>query len=371
MCFMKRLGTEEIVKRFCEKNGDKYDYSKVEYVNARTKVCVVCREHGEFWVKPGDHLRGVGCPECNKKRLKNGSRRFTKGDFIKKAKELHGDKYDYSKVEYIDCRTKVCIICPEHGEFWQTPVSHLHTGGCQKCSHRYMDTEYFIEKAKSFYGEKYNYEKTEYVNEKTPVCVVCQKHGEFFVNPHDFLSGHGCKKCGEEQRSEKRKYDTEMFICKSKCVHGDKYDYSKVNYIDSKTKVCIVCPEHGEFWQTPAGHLLGYGCPICNESHLEKETNKILIEKKIRFERYKRFNWLGLQSLDFYLSEIKVGIECQGIQHFNEVQHFGGNEGLTECKKRDEKKFEKCKENGVEIFYINYDDDVNKKIEELILEYGL
>ena len=363
---MRKLDTPEIIKRFCNANGDKYDYSKVEYVNARTKVCIICPEHGEFWVLPGDHLRGVGCPECNRIRLRNGSRRFSKETFIKVAREKHGDKYDYSKVEYVDCRTKVCIICPEHGEFWQTPLSHLHTSGCPKCSKRYMDKEYFIERAEEVYGKKYDYSKLDYVNEKTKVCIICPEHGEFLVNPRDFLSGHGCSRCAYELSAKKRAKTTEQFIEDAKKVHGSKYDYSKVDYINNESKVCIICPEHGEFWQTPAGHLQGYGCPICNESHLEKNVKNLLLENGIKFEQYKRFNWLGLQSLDFYLPEYNTAIECQGIQHFEEVEHFGGSKGLEENKRRDRRKYQLCRENGVNIFYVNYNDDVDEKIKEFI-----
>ena len=364
---MKKLTTEEVIKRFIEKNGNKYDYSKVNYINARTKVCIICPEHGEFWQKVEDHFRGVGCPECNKKRLKNGARRFTKEEFIQKAKEIHNDKYDYSKIKYKDCRTKICIICPEHGEFWQTPLSHLHTRGCPKCSKRYMDTEYFIEKAKELYGDKYDYSKVEYVNNHTKVCIICPEHGEFYVNTKDFLNGHGRPECGLKSRSDKIKGNTITFIEKARKIHGNKYDYSKVDYKRGNEKVCIICPEHGEFWQRPTGHLQGYGCPCCNESHIEREVNKLLLERNVKFERYKRFNWLGLQSLDFYLPEYNIAIECQGIQHFEEVQYFGGEKGLKENKKRDKKKYDLCKEHGVVIFYVNYKENVSEKIKELFI----
>ena len=100
-------------------HGDKYDYSKVEYVKAKEKVCIICQEHGEFWQTPNNHLRGEGCPFCY------GSKKLTTEEFISKAKQIHGNKYDYSNVNYVNKYTKVCIICPEHGEFWQKPSNHL------------------------------------------------------------------------------------------------------------------------------------------------------------------------------------------------------------------------------------------------------
>ena len=126
----KRLTTEEFVERAKKIHGDKYDYSKVEYINNSTEVCIICSKHGEFWQKPEKHLRGHGCAKCCKTGIKSNT-----NDFIEKAKIVHGDKYDYSKVEYVNNHTKVCIICPIHGEFWQTPNSHLNGNGCFDCSY--------------------------------------------------------------------------------------------------------------------------------------------------------------------------------------------------------------------------------------------
>ena len=149
----KKSNTKEFIEKAKEVHGDKYDYSKVEYIDANTKVCIVCPIHGEFWQKPSNHLQGKGCLVCAQRR-----NTITKEEFIKKAREVHGDKYDYSKVEYITSTTKVCIICPKHGEFWQTPCSHLQGCGCNKC--RSLATEEFIEKARKVYGDKYDYSKT-------------------------------------------------------------------------------------------------------------------------------------------------------------------------------------------------------------------
>jgi superfamily II DNA or RNA helicase len=189
------------------------------------------------------------------------SRKLTTEEFIKRAKEVHGDKYDYSKVEYKSAKEKVCIICPLHGEFWQIPSNHLHGYGCPKCSGKNRTTEDFIAEARKIHGDKYDYSKVEYVNTKTKVCIICPEHGEFWQNPCDHLIGKGCPKCSGVNKS-----NTEEFVKKAKEIHGDKYDYSKVFYINNKTKVCIICTEHGEFWQTPINHLNGQGCPICCES---------------------------------------------------------------------------------------------------------
>lgn len=196
-------------------------------------------------------------------------------EFITKAKKVHGDKYNYEKVDYINMSTKVCIICPEHGEFWQTPKAHLKYG-CKKCGRLICaaktshNTDFFIEKAKNVHGNKYDYSKVDYKNAYTKICIICPEHGEFFQTPHDHLKGAGCPKCGEVKKRNAKKLSTKEFIEKARKIHGNKYDYSKTEYVNTSTPVCIICPEHGEFWQTPNCHLRKQGCPQCG-----KEKNSV------------------------------------------------------------------------------------------------
>ena len=278
------------------------------------------------------------------------AKKLTQEDFIERAKQVHGNKYDYSKIKYINFRTKVCIICPEHGEFWQRPMHHLFNHGCPKCSGKEKLTqENFIEKARKIHGDKYDYSKVNYIGNKTKVCIICPKHGEFWQRPNDHLNGKGCSIC-----AGKIKKTTEQFIEESKKNHGDKYDYSKVDYINGITKVCIICPEHGEFWQTPNDHLDGHGCPKCNKSSLEKEVEMLLGSKHIIFEQQKRFDWLGRQSLDFYLPEYNIAIECQGEQHYKPIKHFGGIKTYNYTIKRDEKKKLLCEKNNIILLYYTH-----------------
>lgn len=142
----------------------------------------------------------------------------------------------------------------------------------------------------------------------------------------------------------------------AKEVHkADNYDYSKSEYINAKTNVCIICPIHGEFWQSPHYHLKGCGCPHCNESKLEKEIREFLISKNIKFESQKTFDWLkfkkqGILKYDFYLPEHKIAIECQGIQHFKNVDYFN-KDGLNKIQKRDKVKFNLSIKNGIKLLY--------------------
>jgi very-short-patch-repair endonuclease len=280
-------------------------------------------------------------------------------DFIEKAKQVHGDRYDYSKVEYKGCKEKVCIICPVHGEFLQVARIHLMGCGCKKChlSNETKTTEQFIAEAKKVHGDKYDYSKVEYVNAKTKICIICPLHGEFWQTPNDHLSGKGCKICKTEKIKGILTKTTEQFIAEAKKVHGDKYDYSKVEYLNSHTKICIICKKHGEFWQMPYEHLNGKGCKICRESRMEKLVAFVLKNNNINFIQQKKFEWLGLQSLDFYLPKYNIAIECQGIQHYKPVS-FGSSihtkdEMFELVKKRDKIKKELCLEHGIKIIYFS------------------
>jgi hypothetical protein len=125
---MFKRSTEEFVEKATKKNGDKYDYSKVEYVGSITKVCIICPIHGDFWQCPNSHLQGAGCPKCG------GVYHRTTADFIEQAKTVHSVKYNYSKVKYVNQMTKVCIVCPEHGDFWQIPRNHYRGNNCPDCA---------------------------------------------------------------------------------------------------------------------------------------------------------------------------------------------------------------------------------------------
>ena len=283
-------------------------------------------------------------------------KKLTTEEFIKRAKQIHGDRYDYSKVIYVNAHTKVCIICPEHGEFWQIPNNHLKGKGCPVCKgkNNTNKTENFVNKCQKIYNGEYIYSKSIYKNKKEKVCVICPEHGEFWISPEYHLDGNGCPKCKRKIEVNHKKinhYTTKDFISLADERHNSKYIYSKSEYINSQTKVCIICPEHGEFWQTPHIHLADKGCPKCNQSHLERDVMKLLEENHIKYEYQKRFEWLGRQSLDFYLPDYNIAIECQGIQHFEPIDYFGGEKTLQKVKYLDENKYRLCDEKNINIIY--------------------
>jgi len=192
---MKRLTTEQFIKKARAVHGDKYDYSLVDYKNAKIKVKIICHEHGVFEQRPGSHLSGNGCPKCSVINSKE-KQRYTVDQFIEKAKTVHGDRYNYKFVDYKNNHIKVMIVCPVHGIFEQIPNGHLQGQGCSKCKGGIkLTTEQFIKKARAVHGDKYDYSLVEYKNAKTKIKIICPIHGIFEQTPDSHLHGAGCSKC--------------------------------------------------------------------------------------------------------------------------------------------------------------------------------
>lgn len=369
------MNTIEFIKKAKEVHGDKYDYSKVEYINNKTKICIICPIHGDFLVNPYKHIkRGDGCPQCSKKA------RLTTDIFIKRSNDIHKNFYDYSKTNYINYDTKVIITCPIHGEFNISPNKHLLGQGCPKCRYiksangRRRTLENVIEKSNEIHKNIYDYSLiTEYKNDRVKYPIICKKHGIFYQTMNNHICfKEGCPICGRLKSDLNRKYSQEEWIEKAKNIHMNKYNYSKVNYKGSNEKVTIICPIHGEFEQLPTNHIYGQGCPICKQSKLEFEIENLLVLNNIEFEKQKTFNWLKNKRnlyLDFYLPKYNIAIECQGKQHFN-VNSFKG-ETYDIIIKRDKIKKDLCEKNNVKLLYysnlnINYPYHVFENKEELL-----
>lgn len=194
----------------------------------------------------------------------------TTAQFINDAVEIHGNKYDYSLVNYKNNEECVEILCPEHGKFIQSPSSHLSGRGCHQCGKirrvlkRTNNKEHFVIQSRKKHGDKYDYSQSVYVNSKVKVKIICPEHGEFYRSPNSHMRGSNCTKCAIASRAAKRRMTLSAFVEKSKKVHGNKYDYSDVTYTNNNTGVKIKCIKHNHiFIQTPNSHLSGRGCPIC------------------------------------------------------------------------------------------------------------
>lgn len=199
----QRSNTQEFIKKATAIHGSKYDYSLVDYVTNYKKVTLICNEHGQFPQTPSDHLSGCGCPKCYLKKSSESKTKST-SEFINRASEVHKGKYDYSLVDYKKSSIKVIIICPYHGEFTQIPAEHLYGKGCHKCGGtQKLTRDEFIERAKETHGDTYDYSRVNYSNGATKVEIICLKHGSFWQFARDHLTGHGCQHCSSsigEQR---------------------------------------------------------------------------------------------------------------------------------------------------------------------------
>lgn len=296
-------------------------------------------------------------------------RKLTTREFIEKAQSIHNNKYDYSKCNYTGTYNKVTITCPIHGDFEQTPVLHLQGQECPKCSHRSykLTTEEWINKAVEVHGEKYDYSESEYVDSKTKIKIICPIHGEFYQLPNNHLRTGGCPKCSKQKITS----NTIDFVQKAISIHGNKYLYSSVIYKNNSTKVTIICPTHGEFLQTPNCHLSGCGCPKCNTSNGEQRISQFLEENSIKYvPQYEiaidsSINRSGIAKIDFFLPELNVAIEYNGIQHYKRIPYFELGRTLESQQNRDKYIRKYCSDKNIKLIEIPYNEDINKYLNHL------
>ena len=277
---------EKFIKKCINKFGDKFDYTKINYINSLTKIEIKCNEHNNYFQQvPSEHLRGKnGCNLCQKKSTKNiieklpknKNKILTNNEFIKRSVNIHGDKYDYSLVNYIDSKIKVQIICPEHGMFEQAPASHIR--------------------------------------------------------------GKSCSLCANKKRKKVLSCNNDEFINKAILSHGDKYDYSLVNYENSFTKIKIICPKHGIFEQLPYDHIAKHGCNKCSSSISsgEKEINEFLIQNGLNTIT-SSMSIIKPNQIDIFIPSHNIAIEYNGLYWHNETKvnnDYHLNKTL-ECNKKD------------------------------------
>lgn len=242
-------------------------------------------------------------------------------------------------------------------------------------------TKQFIDKCKLNHNEYIDYSLVKYAGSHNIINLICHKldnegneHGLFPQLAYKHLQGQSCPKCAQEINKIKHlSTNVSSFKEKGKSIHNNKYIYDLINektYKGIKQIVPIICPNHGIFYQTPDKHINAKeGCPLCKSSHMEEEMRNVLLNNKIDFNEQQRFNWLGKLSLDFYLPEYNIGIECQGIQHFIPIDYTNKGEewseqNLKEIIKRDIQKFNLCQENNISLIYYIKDKNLLSKIKE-------
>ena len=271
----RTVSNEEFKRRVREIHGDEYDLSVTVYNGARKDVSLICRKHGLFTLKAMDITgeKKSGCRLCGIER-RGRARRISKEEFLRRAEKVHGNKFDYSEIEYVDLNTKIRIVCQFHGPFDQTPEKHLVSDyGCFDCSYEQrwerrkdrVTTEVFIRRAQKKHGLRFDYSLAEYIHTNTEVEIICPDHGLFSQSPANHLNNRfGCGKCAAAAGFGYIKWTTTEFIEKARLIHGDWYDYSLVDYVNSLTDVKIICPDHGPFEQAPSSHInTESGCTGC------------------------------------------------------------------------------------------------------------
>jgi very-short-patch-repair endonuclease len=273
-----------------------------------------------------------------------------------------GNTYDYSLVEYVNCRTKVKIICSIHGVFQQRPDAHCERKGCVKCGQSKRkeklskSNEFFIKECNIIHNNKYDYSLTKYINIKTIITVICPTHKKFKIEASAHLHNkRGCQKCNIE--NEKQKYKDE-FIKTSKQFYGTIYEYDKFIYVNWDTPGLIKCIKHNFYFKkTPGNHLINkQGCPKCairyskNEEKIENWLilNKIKFIKQYKFQKCKNKRKLPF---DFYLLDYNICIEFDGYHHYNPIH---GKKTFKQIKKCDNIKTHFCKNNNIKLIRIPY-----------------
>jgi hypothetical protein len=283
-------------------------------------------------------------------------------EFISQCIKKHSNKYNYSLVEYKNNKTIIKIICPKHGIFEQCAKDHLNGNGCNKCR-SYTNSE-FIEISNKIFNYKYDYSLVEYINNKTLVKIMCPIHGLFNQLPLNHLKGKGCLSCS------KIRYTTDTFILKCREVHGDDYNYDKVKFENIKSHIIINCKKHGDFSQVPNTHLCGSGCPVCCSSKGEikiknyLESNSISYIKEYKFEScYNKYKL----PFDFYLPDYNMCVEFDGRQHFMPVFGYKIEDKLNNLNKttvNDNIKNQFCIINNIKLVRIKYDQNIEKILED-------
>ena len=347
------------------KHKYKFNYSKVMYVNSETPITIICPIHKEFETSPYQHLNSdTGCQKCS------GCYRRTLKDFIEEAIKIHGDAYDYSKAIYINTHTNVIIYCKKHNlEYNQTPSMHLNGSRCKLCAYecgsekrRYTTLE-FINMAKEVHPYNLDdYSSVEYKDMSTNINMICKIHGTYTQRPMDHVRGHRCSKCGKDKLSLQYRLPLEEFIKRSNEVHKNFYNYSKVIYVNTDTKVDIICPKHGIFQQTPHNHMNGSTCRKCTMNGCSKV----------------QLAWLNFLSNELHLyiqhasndgeykiknSKCKADGYCKSI---NTIFEFHGcyYHGCTKCKFKPDDINKKCNKTYKELY------EKTQKKKELCIKEG-
>lgn len=263
-----KLTEIEILERIKQKHGDKYSYKYFGLLGVGEYISIKCNSCGnKFKQKLYAHMGGQGCKKCGRAVGANKKKR-TQDEFLVLCAEKHGSKYDYSETVYTLSTEKIKIICPDHGGFYQVANHHINGRGCPKCADcAQLDKNEFEIRSRLVHGDRYDYSMVDYRNAHEKVKIICLDHGVYEMKPNAHTSGkQGCPKCGLKSRSILNTVPFDEFLRRSRKHHGDFYGYDESTYSGSDSEILITCPEHGDFKQRAIDHSKGHGCKKCGRN---------------------------------------------------------------------------------------------------------
>lgn len=330
----KKLTQAEFITRAKATWGERYDFSRVNYINSKEKVEVLCPHHGSFWITPNDFLNAHGCRLCGNETKAN-KLRSSQQEFLHKATNIWGNRYDLTRVKYLGKEAKVEVICQIHGSFWVIANDFLRGHSCPKCGGVAKLTQQdFVVRARQIHGSAYILSSAKYKSIFEKVEIICRKHGSFWITPSSFINqGSGCPQCGIEKRSNSQKLTQEQFIQKAMSIHENKFDFSRSVYKSAHEKVEIVCKEHGSWWAKPNSILNGHGCPKCG---VNKRSNKKKLSQNDFLERAIAIwgDHYILDKIQYKFAKEKIEIVCK--QHgpwLVRPYDFCNGHGCPRCSK--------------------------------------
>lgn len=303
--------THIFIQKAIRIHGDRYDYSAVVYTKNTIQVDIICNVHGKFKQTPMSHLHGGNCMQCYK-----ASRFLSTSDVLSRYRQIHGDRYDYSSTIYENSDTKIDIICKVHGKFSQYPKDHESGRGCNKCysDSNILTTPEFTDRAHIIHNNKYDYSKFTYVRNNVKSIIICPEHGEFTQTPSGHLSGYGCNACGRKSTINKTTKTLEFFIDLATKVHNKKYTYPLAVYTGTMRRLTITCPIHGNFMQIANHHLQGHGCPACAKVNFQSKPEFEIKEfiESLGVDVLHTYYLDGVE-LDLFVPSKNLAIEFDGL----------------------------------------------------------
>jgi hypothetical protein len=304
----KKKTTAEFVAAARAVHGDRYDYSKVAYVNNQVRVTIVCPDHGAFEQVPSYHTdNGAGCPACS------GNKRVTTADFVAESKKVHGDRYDYSLVAVTTNTTPVQIVCPDHGVFLQAPKQHRKGQGCPTCGGtQKLDQGVMLTRFAEVHGARYDYSKAVYTSAREEVTIVCPDHGEFSQIAALHWGGRGCPKCAKRVLAADLRKSADEVQLDLQRQGGAGFTYDVSGYTNNKGFISVTC-DRGHVFEQRVNDAKRYGCPSCAGRNSAGEGELRAFIQSLGVEPVKTRKIAPPKEVDMWCPEQKVGFEFNGL----------------------------------------------------------